>query len=246
MTKTFSIKTLAATAIVCVGAATAADAATIIVSQQGGNVFQDSNNQNAWQVGQNVTYRNEADTGFETDTFGAGLFRLTADATIDFWAFCVDLFDSLDLDPPAAFHRDDFLFAGTTRQRIDALASNALGLVTNSRTASAFQLSLWEIITDATLNLGEGNFVSNVANTDDDTFNTRANNARSDAAQWLKNITDGVWTAKGTEFTFLQSDTNQDLLAFGLGAPTPVPLPAAGWMLLAGIGALVAAKRRSA
>ena len=239
MSKTFPIRMLAAAAILGLGTAMTAEAATVTVGQQGNNVFRDSSNANAWQVGQSVTFRNEADTGFVNGNFGAGLFRLTADSTTDFLAFCVDLFDTLDLTPPAAYHRDDFLYAGVTRQRIDALASNALSLVTNSRTASAFQLALWEIITDSTLDLATGDFVSNAGN-------AAANNARSDAAVWLKNITHGLWAPTGYTFTFLKSDTNQDVVAFGLGGPTPVPLPAAGWLLLAGMGALVAAKRRSA
>lgn len=232
MTRTTRILSIALAGGLALGTVGTAAASTVTLAQQGGTVFQDANGNNAWQVGQNVTYRNEDGNGFTTQNLNAGVFRLTADGE-DFLAYCVDLFNAINVS--ADYHRDDFLFTGQTRDRIDALASNAT--VTNSRTASAFQLALWEIVTDEDLNLAIGDFVVN---------NRNNNNPVTDATAWLTNITNGTWTATGVEFTFLQSDDSQNLVAFGLGGPTPIPLPAAGWMLIAGMGALFAAKRRAA
>lgn len=219
-----------AIAVVClVTGVTAGNAATVQVAQQGGTIFEDVNGANAWQVSQTIA-------GTVSGTFNAGLFRLktTGPDGVDFDAFCVDLFNTISM--PATYHKDDFLFSGQVRQRLNALVANGLPLVVDSATASAFQLSLWEVITDTTLDLTAGDF----------RVTTNNSNARTLAAGWLDNITgaDPVWKPGNVAFTFLQSDTNQDLLAIGLGGPTPVPLPAAGWMLLAGIGALAAAKRR--
>ena len=231
MTRTPQILSAALAGGLALGTVGTAGASPVILGQQGGNVFEDANNNNAWQVGQNVTYRNADGNGFTTEDLNAGLFRLTADG-VDIDAYCVDLFNTISVS--ADYHREDFLFIGQTRERIDALASNAN--VTNARTASAFQLALWEIVTDDALDLTAGDFVVNSNNS----------NARGVAARWLADITDGDWKPTDLEFTFLQSTQSQDLVAFGIGGPTPVPLPAAGWMLIAGIGALFAAKRRAA
>lgn len=228
--------TAAIAVVTLVAGFSAANAATVNVAQQNtmpnGTIFQDAAGNNAWQVSQTIA-------GSVGGTFNTGLFRLktTGPDGVDFDAFCVDLFNTISM--PATYMQDDFLFSGQTRQRINALVTNALPLVNNSASASAFQLALWEVITDDTLDLFDGNF----------RVTTNNSGARATAADWLTDITNGTWAPdNNTVFSFLKNETNQDLLVIGLGGPTPapVPLPAAGWLLLAGIGALAAAKRRAA
>lgn len=221
-----------AAALVCGALATAmpAAASTVTVSRQGTNAFLDSSGQNGWYQTTNTNFGN----------FGAGLFRLKADegsGPVNFLAFCVDLVQNLNL--PGTYERKDDLFTGTVRQNIDALLSNAFlstpTLVINAQTAAAFQIALWEIISDTTFDLASGNF-------------RMSNNpsGRGLAHTWLTNITNGTWTAKGATFTFLHSDTLQDVLAIGIGGPTPVPLPAGLWLMGAGVAGLMAMRRRAA
>jgi hypothetical protein len=227
-----SKRLLIATAFVCGAIATAmpAAASTVMVSQQGGNAFVDAGGQNGWSQTTNTNFGN----------FGAGLFRLKADdgsGPINFLAFCVDLVQNLNL--PGTYERKDDLFTGTVRQNIDALLSNAFlstpTLVVNAQTAAAFQIALWEIISDTTFDLAAGNF-------------RMSNNpsGRGLAVTWLANITNGTWKPTGATFTFLHSGTLQDVLAIGIGGPTPVPLPAGLWLMGAGVAGLIAMRRRAA
>lgn len=221
-----------AAAIVCGAIASAMPAAalTVTVSQQGSNAFVDAAGQNGWQQTVNTNFGN----------FGAGVFRLRADegsGPVNFLAFCVDLVQNLNL--PGTYERKDDLFTGPVRQNIDALLSNAFlstpSLVTNSQSAAAFQIALWEIISDTTYDLSTGNFRM-----------TNNPSGRALANTWLANVANGTWMPTGATFTFLHSDKLQDVLAIGIGGPTPVPLPATLWLMGAGVAGLAAMRRRTA
>ena len=226
----FALSAIAAAALVA--AAGAADAASYRIAQQAGSIFGTPD------------YSRTANTNI--GNFGAGPFRLTADDladglggdVVDIIAFCVDIADSIVL--PRDFDTAPNLFTGVTLARIDALFSNAPVSGIDSRDkGAATQAALWEIITDSDLDLTTGGFQVTSLGTA---------GALALANDYLSNIDDGTWTGTGAEFTFLRAGTqpNQELIAFGLPAPNPIPLPASAWLLVASLAGLGALRRKHA
>ncbi len=208
-----------------------AGAATFEVSQQNSNIFNGPN----YSQNVNVNYNGS------NQTLGAGIFRLVAKQLINgveqdaqnFDAFCIDLDNNIDL--PKVYMTAPNYFDAQTASRVDALFTNVpIGGITSSREAAATQLALWEIVTDETLDLGDGD------------FKLRNNNPAgtvSDATDYLKKITDGDWTGGGADFLLLDTEGSQDVIAFGV---QPIPLPASVWLLAAGVAGLGALRRKRA
>ncbi len=217
---------LAALALSAATTATPTSAATVNVTMQGTNAFRDGNGQNAWY--QNVSFNLNG----TNRTGAAGLFRLTATgangAMQDFLAFCLEPLETLTLPKDHTF--------GTTLgapilDRLGALMSNAFGLVSGATSAAAFQMAVWEIANESTskLDLTKGGFKM-----------TSSNNATRNLAQsWLNAISTGSWSTSGG-VTILSAPGTQNLLT----NIAPVPVPAAGLMLLGGLAGLGALRRR--
>lgn len=201
-------------------------AATVNVTMQGTNAFRDATGKNAWfessSYNLNGTSRNAA----------AGLFRLTATgaggAMQDFLAFCLEPLQTLTLPKD---HTVGTSLSAPILDRLGALMSNAFGLVTGASSAAAFQMAVWEIANESSsqLQLSNGGFKMTAAN------GTTLGLAQS----WLDNITAGRWTASG-KVTILSAPGTQDLLT----NIAPVPVPAAGVLLLGGLTAMGALRRR--
>ena len=98
--------------------------------------------------------------------------------------------------------------------------------------SAAFQLALWEVVFDDDWSVTDpdGTFWAS-----DDTAGgaviTRADALLSEASTYSG--------GKGWNLSFYSSENRQDVIT-----ASPIPLPAAGWLLLAGIGALGALARR--
>lgn len=209
------------------GVAGAAQSATVQVTTQGGNAFLDSSNQNGWYQTASYTLNGIARTA------AAGLFRLketTAGGTVTkFVGVCLEPLEWLTL--PKAYDESSPL-AYLTKSRLGALVDNAMSLVKNSQTAAAFQLAAWEIANEGKgqLDLNGGAFKLSAAQA----------NTKALAQSWLDAISNGDWKLN-SQVMILSAPGTQDLVTDL--PPAPVPVPAAGLLLLGGLGSIAAARR---
>ena len=205
--------------------------------------------------GQNVTIAT-APSGIITGGVWAGAFTMTntADAFDQFLAFCLDASSAIlgtghyaETDTPFA-NQDisgrigDLQRLFNTGFQIVLDAIDGLGGDKNVL-AAAFQVSAWEILYES------GDYAAGGG-----TFAISGNQQVTKAANsFLKNL-DGEATGSW-DLSFLQktdaqgnpSAKGQNLVTADPTPPTtpsPVPLPAAGWLLLGGLAALAAARRR--
>ena len=223
--KTFKIL-VAALALGTVTALSPASAATINVTKQGTNAFVDASGGNGWYQSTSYTLNG---TGRSA---AAGMFRLTGTSTNgavqDFLAFCLEPLETLTLPKD---HTVGTTLGSSVLDRLGALMSNAFTLVTGSQSAAAFQMAAWEIANESngSLDLAQGGFRITSAGT----------GTQSLAQSWLNLIGSGQWTSGGN-VTILSASGTQDLLT----NIAPVPVPAAGVMLLGGLAGLGALRRR--
>ena len=223
--KTFKIM-VAALALGAASALSPASAATINVTKQGTNAFVDASGGNGWYQSTSYTLNG---TGRSA---AAGMFRLTGTSTNgavqDFLAFCLEPLETLTLPKD---HTVGTTLGSSVLDRLGALMSNAFTLVTGSQSAAAFQMAAWEIANESngSLDLAQGGFRITSAGT----------GTQSLAQSWLNLIGSGQWTSGGN-VTILSASGTQDLLT----NIAPVPVPAAGVMLLGGLAGLGALRRR--
>lgn len=223
--------------IAAIAAAGAVQAASVDVTQQvPGESFGTQNLQ------QTVTISTPNDPtlqngGLYDGTATAGMFQLNGGETLgDFAAFCIELAQALQ--GSATYEITPDLFGGRILSNVDRLFSSVYGGVDTSLEAAAFQVALWEIVHDDAerfdLSAGNVRITGNTAVTDT-------------ATTYL----DGLATAiEGTyDVTYLSNPVSQDIVTARLRVeleerPPGIPVPAAGWLLLGGIGGLAALQRR--
>lgn len=217
-----------------------AAAETIHIESMHPSIFGDENGQNRWYVGTNMQVY-----GNDYNGIAAGAFRLTTEdnaAFASFLAFCLEPLSPLRMPQDYSYGS---LFSASVTEDLQALAQNAMAQVVDSRSAAAFQFAAWEITTESgAYDITAGDFQI--------TGNSGASNAAETLAQgWLDNINMNVWsTGSGTHQIF-NAPGVQDLLTNVISAEladgadiAAVPLPAAGMLLLAGLGGLGLSRRK--
>jgi hypothetical protein len=167
-------------------------------------------------------------------------------------AWCLDLMTTVKAN--AEYHLTDTPYTGapvTTGQQntVRALFEGNFGSVAEIATAAAnptlsaaFQVALWEGFYDvASFNLNAGNFKLNTAGA----VATAAQGYIAGAIGWINS---GFNEPNKFVLHFLEGSTPQGVRSQNLvtvtDAPAPIPLPAAGWLLLTAIGGLAVARRR--
>lgn len=201
-------------------------AKTLQVTQQGANAFVDAKGKNGWY--ESVAYKLNG----SARSAAAGLFRLTGRDALgnktSFVAVCLEPLEWLRLPKTYSFGTP---LGRDTVAALGALLDNALGKVRDARSAAAFQLAAWEIANESAgqYNLGKGAFQVTTAQTGTSAL----------AQGWLDNIRKGTWVASGRP-TILTAPGTQDLLT----DMAPVPVPAAGLLMVGGIASLFGLRRR--
>lgn len=202
--------------------------------------------QNATLVGNNV---NPAFTSVQTRGF-----KVRETGTSDeFLAWCLDTLRLLNLGATGTkykvnnadpFQTGPVLSAaqrGDIKELFDLAYDEVLGNL--SANSGGFQLALWEIVnennTDATYNILNGGFKATAG-------------ATTVAAGFLSRVVRGAGfgagpvgnNGKGYNVFFLETTTAGSAGGQNLVTVSPVPLPAAGLMLLTALGGVAAAYRR--
>lgn len=165
----------------------------------------------------------------------AGAFRVT-DSARNFLAWCVDAAVNLSLPPQGTQYSMTETPFGNNQTLSAAVVGNIQRLfdtayrdlnVNDNVAAAGFQMALWQIIYE-----------------DVPAFSASSNSSVQSAATAFLNGLDGPATSR-FELTFWEAATGSDhkRLSQNLLEATVIPLPAGAWMLLAALGALVAAGR---
>lgn len=173
----------------------------------------------------------------------AGGFRVT-DGASDFIAWCLDIATTLKLpstymQTANPFSASTGVLSASTRSSIGRLFGTGYStLDLNSNIESAgFQLALWEILyeTSGAFDLTAGTF-----------YQSRSGSARDEAESFANSLLAGLDgpVTQSYRLTFWESvPDNMGKRSQNLVSVEAIPLPAAGWMLIAGIGALAGMRR---
>jgi len=163
----------------------------------------------------------------------AGPFRVT-DGVRNLLAWCIEVAQSFNQDS-TEYDTHATLISAQQENLLDRLFTQFLANVTDGTTGAAMQVAIWEVIYD-------GDDASPILDVATGTFTAQSSAAVDLAGSWLGTIASDT-TAGDYVFTTYENADFQNLLS---AAPAPIPLPAAGWLLVAGFGGLVALRRRAA
>jgi len=207
--------------VLALSSATTASAVTVNVTYQGSDAFGSPNLSR---------YLSINSTGISGGVY-AGPFRLVGNNGFgNFVAFCVDLAQYLTSGNTYTVSGSS-KYGSSVDTNIDRLFTSVYSSINTAIQGAAFQVALWEIISDTSgsYNLAGGNF--SVVNA------SYSSAVINQANSYLNGLT-GAATG-GYRLSFLQSDVGQDIVTI-----SPVPLPAAAGMLGLGLVSLFGLRRR--
>jgi hypothetical protein len=178
-------------------------------------------------------------------TFSTGGFSVKVGSD-NFIAWCLDLFDTLSLpstykvNNTSPFDDGQPVITLAIRNNLQALFNTAydsfLGAgLPNNDASAGFQLALWEIVyeTSGTFNVDGGNNALKGA-----FYATSSADAVTAANAYLAGLGGPVTTHYNMFFLDAKNSERQDLVTV-----SPVPLPAAGVLMLVALGGLVASRK---
>lgn len=200
----------------------------------------------------------------------AGSFHLskrpagaTTQAYEDFIAFCIEVTQSITTNTttPVTYTEDNSLFSGDRRALMATLLGTAFDPTQGAQHHAATQLALWKLaygdISSSTgdafdvrvrssENLTGATFLSFVEPDVNNTFDEASSGVFDLAQSWLDKL-DGAgtddWTLlPGSRVSFLTAGGSQNLVTY----TAPVPVPAAGGLLVGAIAGLAVLRRRRA
>lgn len=163
------------------------------------------------------------------------------DPANSFVAWCLDIMSTIKssweystTDTPWSFN------TGLSEARIQSVfdANYDSALPDDKITAAAFQLALWEVVYDDDFSLATGNFTGSGYGATNGAAITQKAQDYLDLAK-LDDQNNRVFALTFFEASEVNGKRSQSLVT-----ATPVPLPAAGFLLLGGLAGLAAVKRR--
>jgi len=179
----------------------------------------------------------------------------------DFIAFCIEVTQNIitSTGSPVTYTEDNSLFDPTRRQLISTLLGTAFDPAEDAQHHAATQLAVWklafgdvsassgdafDVTAQSFKNLPGGSFLSFVEPDVDNTFDGASSGVFTLAQGWLDKL-DGAggddWTLlPGNRVTFLSAEGSQNLVTY----TAPVPVPAAGGLMMGAIAGLAALRRR--
>jgi hypothetical protein len=164
----------------------------------------------------------------------AGGFGVT-DGTNTFTAWCVELTETLRLPREYDNEGTPATISAAITENLSRLFTGFANKIVTNLDSAAFQVAIWEIVYDDGLDLGSGDFqMSDTAG--DAGVQAIANGYLTEMSKYQMSYDMSYFTADGSQ-DLVTGDPNG-------GSLEPVPLPATGLLLIAGLGALGMAGRR--
>lgn len=162
----------------------------------------------------------------------AGAIKLTADGVNDLTAWCIEVLTPLVPGTYEAGSKHPLAHVG---EDINKLFSVAYDTIDTAVEAVAFQTVLWELTTDTdqSYDLLSGDYI----------LHPYRNGSVFATAQGYLDAALAADVNENWKMNFYTSPTSQNLVVGEYIEPAPVPLPASGLMLLAGVAGLAAVRR---